>query len=282
MSKSIKYISGQNTARSMVFKTLLDDNDSLDDDETHSVSAYQRTYHAPLSYDRSPLMCHSGYGCAPGLVLSDSEDSSFASCGTEEFFDLEEISHTLNLMENWQKLRRKVKFGSARVQEYAITVGDHPICKDGLALSLDWAHTEEKVFDVNSYEALRQRGNQLRGNRRRRRVSKLDYWQRREILIRIGSFSHSDLSRIECKRNREAVSEFLQDLEADDYGPSLEIEEEEQGIELEQVDGGIELEQVHGGIELEHVYDMDSDDPSLSCSNNGAFGWQMSVQILEG
>eukprot|EP00535_Pseudo-nitzschia_heimii_P003187 CAMPEP_0197174518 /NCGR_PEP_ID=MMETSP1423-20130617/1006_1 /TAXON_ID=476441 /ORGANISM="Pseudo-nitzschia heimii, Strain UNC1101" /LENGTH=259 /DNA_ID=CAMNT_0042623459 /DNA_START=104 /DNA_END=883 /DNA_ORIENTATION=+ len=259
----------------MVLRTLMDCNDDLDDDNTatHSVTACHPRHHAPLSYDRSPLACHSRYDCAPGLLLSDSEESSFASCGTEDFFDFEEITHTLNLIENWQKLHRKVRFGSVRVQEYAITVGDHPICKDGLALSLDWAHSEEKVYDINRYKTPRRINNQRRGIRRKRRVSKLDYWQRREILIRVGSFSYADLSRIECKRNREAVTEFLQDLGTEDYGPSLEIEQESQGTELEQINEGIELEQ---------VYSMDNHGPLSSSSNDGGFGWQMSVQILEG
>ena len=251
----------------MVLKPFMDYNDDLDDyyDDaaTHSVSASHARHHAPLSYDRSPIACHSRYDCAPGLVLSDSEESSFASCGTEEFFDLEEVSHTLNLIGNWQKLHRKVKFSSVRVQEYAITVGDHPICKDGLALSLDWAHSEEKVYDIDHYKTFGKKGDEQRRMRRRRRVSKLDYWQRREILIRVGSFSYTDLSRIECKRNREAVFEFLQDLGADDYGPSSEIEQEEQGIELEQ------------------IYSMDNQSCLPSSSNDGGFGWQMSVQILE-
>lgn len=249
----------------MELRNLVDDNESIDGYSpfTQTASPCHPTDNASLSYDQSPDMCASGYDCTPGLIQSDSEESSFTSCGTEEFFDLEEISSTLNLIENWQKLHRKVKFGSTRVQEYAITVGDHPICKRGLALSLDWAHTKEKVYDIDDYESHRQSENQRRGIKRRRRVSKLDYWQRREILNRVGCFSYADLSRIECKRNREAVSEFLQDLGADDYGPSL-VEQEEEGIELEQ------------------VYGMNDDDPSSSLLIDGAFGWQMNIQILEG
>jgi len=274
----------------IVIRNLIDDMDDLDGHDMATEAAppchlnddiseaYDRSPlmdhdRSPLMCrDRSPLMCNSRYGCVPDLILSDSEESSFASCGTEEFFDLEEISSTLNLIENWQKLHRRVKFGSARVQQYAITVGDHPICKDGLALSLDWAHAKEEVYDIDDYESRRQNRNQRRGMKRRRRVSKLDYWQRRETLTRIGSFSNADLSRIECKRNRDAVSEFLQDLGADDYGPSL-VEEEEQGIELEQVYG-------EQGIELEERNDT-NDDPSSFLTEDG-FGWQMNVQILEG
>ena len=218
---------------------------------------------SPIQYaPHCDCHCHSGYDCVPGLILSDSEESSYeysSSCGTEDFFHLEEISNnTRNLIEHWKKNHRKVKFASVRVREHAITVGDHPICKDGLALSLDWVHGAEKVYDVDDYEI------RYGGTKRRRRVSRLDYWQRREILVRVGNFSYSELSRIECKRNREAVSEFLQDLGTDDYGPPLEVEQEEQGIELEP------------------VYGVNNDDSSLSLSTPSGFGWQMNVQILEG
>jgi hypothetical protein len=179
--------------------------------------------HPNVNKERRSYPCFSPYDCAPGLaVLSDSEESSFSSCGTEEFFDLEDLSSTLNLIENWQKLHRRVRFSTIQIQEYALTVGDHPICRDGLAISLDWSHSKEQVFDIDDFEFCRRR---KRGTRRR--VSKLDYWQRREILNRVGCYSNTDLSRIECQRNQEAVSDFLLDAGSDDFGPS----QEEEGIE---------------------------------------------------
>lgn len=252
-----------------LLKNLLDDDDDYDIDDGLDINNYIATKtplpshpgdDSPLSYNH---FCYSSaLDCAPNLILSDSEESSSTSCGTDEFFHLEELSTTLNLMENWQKLRRRVTFGSANVQEYAITVGDHPICRDGLALSLDWFHAKEKVYDIDDYELLiRQRENRRRGIRRRRRVSKLDYWQRREILSRVGSYSNADLSRMECERNQEAVSEFLQEAVLDDFGPSLEYGDE--------------------GIELEQVYDTTISDPSSSFPPDEKLGWQMNVQILE-
>ena len=65
---------------------------------------------------------------------------------------MEDLSSTLNLIENWQKLHRRVRFSTIHVQEYALTVGDHPICRDGLAISLDWSHSKEQVFDIDDFE----------------------------------------------------------------------------------------------------------------------------------
>lgn len=264
-------------------RNLLDDDEEEDDEhlvdslyhdtkETALATSSSPLGHAPLSYGQSSNLCYPiRYDCAPGLILSDSEDSSFASCGADEFFDLEEISSHLNLIENWQKLNRRVRFGSARVREYGITVGDHPICRDGLALSLDWCHAKEKVYDIDDYELLtRQRESQRKGIRRRRRVSKLDYWQRREILTSVGSFTNADLARMERRRNQEAVREFLLDFDSDyddtdDYGPSVE-----QGLEMEPADEGIELEEVYGDSNHQSYF-----------KRSGASGWQMNVQILE-
>jgi hypothetical protein len=200
-----------------------------------------------------------GYDCAPNLaLLSDSEESSYASCGTEEFFDFEDISSALTMIDHWQKLapHRRVRFNTANVREYAITVGDHPVCLDGLALSLDWIHSDEQVYDIDDYESRRRK---CKG--RRRRTMKLDYWQRREILQSVGSFTNIELSRIQCLRNQAAVSEFLVDAGMDaDFGPS----EGEQGVEL------LELEQEKEYYDANYAYDL-----------AGESEWQMKVQILE-
>lgn len=190
--------------------------------------------------------------CTPGLTMSDSEESSFSSCGTDEFFDMEDFSNALHLIENWQKHHRRVRFGCTRVREYAVTVGDHPICQDGLALTLDWSHADEHVYDVDDFEKSRRRKFRRRGVRRR--TSKLDYWQRREILNRVGCYSNAELARIESERNREAVSELLAD-----GGCLGEAGSSEEGIGVEQV--------------------YTEDDPSSVAQWEDE--WQMTIQVLE-
>ncbi len=208
--------------------------------------------------------CYGPDSCVPGMVLlSDSEDASYASCGTEEFFDFEDISNALSLMENWHhKLNRRVRFRSANVREYALTVGDHPICRDGLALSLDWEHSDERVYNIDDYEQHRRGRNQRQGCKRR--TSKLDYWQRREILQRVSSFTNQELSRIECERNKQAVFDFLAAC-GDDEGVRPLDSDGDQGVEL---------------LELE----PDEDDlrfASFSHGMNLQSEWQMKVHVIE-
>jgi hypothetical protein len=251
--------------------------------------------------------------CAPGLILSDSEESSFTSCGTsDDFFG------PLNLMGQSREQPepiKQVRFGEARIREYAITVGDHPTCKDGLPLSLDWAHSPEWVYDIDDLESMRPQRHQSSKNRcnsrakssyagpaktrrrphhsqdcssshsniftnctcsnnrrrrcGRRRTTKLDYWQRREVLQRVGNYTSADLTRIERRQHQDAVSEFLAEaahaLDGDDgdetdIGPSISSSShEEVGIEVKEGPNS------HAAyLELE-----------------GSDEWQMTVQVLE-
>lgn len=170
-------------------------------------------------------------------------------------------------MNKWQR-RNKVRFGKAKVREYSLTVGDHPICKDGLALSLDWNHSAERVYNVDEYERIqrRKRNTAYRG----RRTSRLDYWQRREILQRVGSFTNHELSKIERQRQEQAVFEFLASAGPDGLDPS-DDEDDELGKEGEYLQG-VEL------LEMEHPEDdliagLSYYDPSLE--------WHMKVQVIE-
>lgn len=46
------------------------------------------------------------------------------------------------------RVKRTVSFSKIEVREYALTVGDHPLCQDGLPLSLDWEHTESTEINI--------------------------------------------------------------------------------------------------------------------------------------
>jgi hypothetical protein len=48
--------------------------------------------------------------------------------------------------------KKTVSFGSVQVQEYSVILGDHPKCKGGYPMSLDWAHTEPKEYDLDACE----------------------------------------------------------------------------------------------------------------------------------
>jgi len=68
------------------------------------------------------------------LVTDDSDTISMSS---SDSYELEE---------------KMVRFGSVEVREYEVTQGDHPFCKDGLALSLDWNYREAGSFRIKETE----------------------------------------------------------------------------------------------------------------------------------
>ena len=77
--------------------------------------------------------------------------------------------------------KRSVSFSSVEVREYAVTVGDHPFCFDGLPLTLDWEHTPDAtVYDI---EVSRQRMEKYRLPKR------LSYEERREKLFSVSDYS---------------------------------------------------------------------------------------------
>jgi hypothetical protein len=49
--------------------------------------------------------------------------------------------------------KKTVSFGIVQVQEYSVTLGDHPCGGEfGYPISLDWAHTEPKEYDMDRYD----------------------------------------------------------------------------------------------------------------------------------
>jgi hypothetical protein len=53
--------------------------------------------------------------------------------------------------------QRSVHFGNVEVQEYSVTLGDHPLC-DNYPLTLDWQHTEAMEYDLDWYEETKRNG----------------------------------------------------------------------------------------------------------------------------
>ena len=84
--------------------------------------------------------------------------------------------------------KKSVSFNQyLEVREHALTIGDHPLCRDSLPLSLAWEHGETELKDLDYYEAqrlpLRRSGNDM----------KLSYYERKNLLRRIAGMTEADL-----------------------------------------------------------------------------------------
>lgn len=79
-------------------------------------------------------------------------------------------------------MKRRVSFANVQVREYAVTVGDHPFCYDGLPLTLDWEHAPDPPVEF-SIEVSRERLEKYRMPRR------LSYEERRIKLFDVSDYS---------------------------------------------------------------------------------------------
>lgn len=81
-------------------------------------------------------------------------------------------------------LKRRVSFHKIEVREYTLTVGDHPLCRDGLPLQLDWTHgpsTEINMICSRERDAKYQMPRRLTYEEKRNRLlATTDYQDQRE------------------------------------------------------------------------------------------------------
>ena len=82
---------------------------------------------------KSTLSPREGEDSPPSLTDNSSVDSALYES------DSSLLSATSN-NHSKRHLKRRVSFQKIEVREYSLTLGDHPLCRDGLPLQLDWAY----------------------------------------------------------------------------------------------------------------------------------------------
>lgn len=144
----------------------------------------------------------SDYLDTPCLLLSDDDASSCTDHDDVSVWPISwDTATQLGREGGEDKVEdRRVRFDNARVRLHAMTLGDHPMCCDSLPLSLDWVHSEEIVYDIDDYEAMRR----FSGRRERGSIPRLSYWQRKSILQEAGLSSIS----AECEEHRTKESKY--------------------------------------------------------------------------
>lgn len=81
---------------------------------------------------------------------------------------------------------RRVHFGQVEIREHSRVLGDHPWCRDGFSLELDWKHARKtKVVSIASMECL---------NRPYFRSKTAE--ERQELLKRVGGYTQEELEQI--------------------------------------------------------------------------------------
>jgi hypothetical protein len=118
--------------------------------------------------------CHDRAGRAPG---AEDEEEDQASRESEDEEEIGAPSHEVEEEGGRRPSppRRTVSFKNVEVREYSITVGDHPMCYDGLPLTLDWEHSPS--VEIRDVSTSRERSGNYRAPRR------LSFDERRERLF---------------------------------------------------------------------------------------------------
>lgn len=130
----------------------------------------------------------------PALMLLEMEDAGdcSSSCCDEESFSLRSSSSSRSLTAAQQ---RKVGFANVQVREYTVTVGDHPCCSQGCALSLDWEYQEVlPALSLDAFESKRA------AQRRHRNELRTSWEERRRILSQ--ECSDGELRKAQRKLHR--------------------------------------------------------------------------------
>lgn len=139
----------------------------------------------------------------PGLESLD--DSLSSSCSSDSLFSDNEPS-----LRRSSRRQKRVSFSKAEIREYAVVVGDHPLCEDGLPISLDWKHTQEtKVIDLAI-------GHDSSLDKRLSSLRRLSYDDRVERLRSVSGMTTEDVIQEEtnlvCSSMRDMWSDFAKDL----------------------------------------------------------------------
>jgi len=152
----------------------------------------------------------------PSLLLSDSDDDvSAAELTPRQTRPLHELEEPQEELEEG----RHVRFSAAKIREHSVIVGDHPACCDLLPLSLDWAYGEEKVYDIDDYEVMRESS----GRTARGRLPKLGLAERRRILENCCSTAQS-LSEDPAPVRYDLDPVMVQDLDQFEYFDDIPVE----------------------------------------------------------
>jgi hypothetical protein len=124
--------------------------------------------------------------CAAAVSPLKERNTSMSSDSSAEFSPIASTKSR-------KKARRSVGFQSlVQVRTYAVTLGDHPYCPGGLALTCDWAVQHEARVSMESLE-----------HRRPKKASelRLSYVQRRHRLVECTGLSPGELLQLEYEQD---------------------------------------------------------------------------------
>jgi hypothetical protein len=128
----------------------------VDDDDSSSSRSSN-------SHGKSSLLCvDDRTGSLPVLApVSDNEESSSLDSSTSSHhqppYEYSSSSDKLAAVAAAMN-KKRVSWDSIQTREYALVVGDHPFCQDGLPVSLDWQFSDTLARSFQQPENVSERG----------------------------------------------------------------------------------------------------------------------------
>jgi hypothetical protein len=192
---------------------------------TESDGAFEVDLKAPLNEDEI-FDSYNSFFVSQGLpsLRRDSEDESSLDSSTCSKLQLENASSR-------EAQQCRVSFSTVRVREHSLAIGDHPCCRDSLPLSLDWAHAEDRLYDVDIFEHVRNKSGR-RGSRGG--LPRLAFWSRRERLQTVAGLKDRDFMKEEVRRRKQEEEYTLKKLSRSRWGEDEEDKGSDKGLEFKR------------------------------------------------
>jgi hypothetical protein len=106
------------------------------------------------------------------------------------------LSSSTCQVRNRDKERNCVKFCHVDIREYGRILVDHPECKDGLAIGLDWKHANMiRRIPIELFERIRR----SQGRRSQKSLERLSTSEKRILLVNVGAYREETLWHAYCK-----------------------------------------------------------------------------------
>jgi hypothetical protein len=168
-------------------------------------------------------------------LLEDDDDSSSSDSGVEARDPAASVvspSSSTSSLQQRQRQRRnaakRVSFGMVQIQEYTLTLGDHPFA-DSYPISLDWPHTEAREYNLDIFEKVRRISSaksplSLSPSTSKVPCRHLSPAQRRSRLANISGIHPSDLAKQEQLRHQQLVVEMEQRYYSNNNNDNDEME----------------------------------------------------------
>lgn len=134
--------------------------------------------------------CHEESSPIPPLdAISETEDYS---CGSFNSSTTQSTEKSSVCRKSSFLQRKRVSWDRIHTREFALVVGDHPLCQDGLPVSLDWQHTDRNAESlVNQALKVSERTNSYAFPKR------LSYEERRQRLCFVSGLSEDQVKHDE-------------------------------------------------------------------------------------